>query len=336
MNINIMERQINLPKFSFILVNWNTKDLTLQCIKSIFDDCCDDFSFEIIVTDNASSDGSADAIESEFPSVKVIRNKENSGFAKGNNMAIQEAKGEFIVLVNTDVVIVPGCMKTLYKYMVNNSFAGMVVPQVLNDDGTIQYTLKKEVTLLRTLYRILWIDSIIPYLQTYSYKRSEEVEGAGGCFFMIRKTALEQTGFLDEKFYFYGEDRDYCKRLRSNKWKIMFIPDARIYHFSSKSSKGNPLKYELLLEVANLQYWKKHFSSSLRLYYSLRIAYHLIRLCVNFTRYCFNLKSKSSTRLKTKYETNWNVLLLLFKKIEKLPKEYFLLFEKQYYDLFGT
>ncbi|NLE05979.1 MAG: glycosyltransferase family 2 protein [Crenarchaeota archaeon] len=330
-----MENQINFPTLSFILVNWNTKDLTLQCIKSIYDDCCSVLAFEIIVTDNASNDGSADAIESEFPSVKVIRNKENSGFAKGNNIAIREAKGEFVVLVNTDVVIIPGCMKTLYTYMVNNSLAGMVVPQVLNEDGTIQCTLKKEVTLLRTLFRIFWIDSIIPYLQTYSYKKLEEVEVAGGCFFMIRKTALEQTGVLDEKFYFYGEDRDYCKRLRSNNWKIMFIPDARIYHFSAKSSKGNPVKYELLLEVAYLQYWKKHFSSSFQLYHSLKIAQHFIRLCVNFTLYCISPKSKSSARFKSNYEKNWNVLLLLFKKIEMLPKEYTSLFVKQYCDLFG-
>lgn len=133
--------------------------------------------------------------------MNVIRNPENSGFAKGNNIAIQEAKGEFIVLINTDVVIIPGCMKILHSYIISDPSTGMVVPQVLNRDRSIQTSLRREVSFLRLIFRILWIDTIFPSLVEYSHKKLESVDSASGCFFMLRRDALEQTGLLDTYFY---------------------------------------------------------------------------------------------------------------------------------------
>lgn len=320
---------MNRLTFSFILVNWNTKELTLQCIRSIIEDCNDKFSYEIIVTDNASTDGSADAIESTFPTVNVLRNPDNSGFARGNNIAIEQSKGEYVVLVNTDVIIIKGCMKTLYSYMMNHSETGMVVPRVLNRDGTIQSTIRKEVTLFRSVLRTVWLDALIPAFAEYSHKKLERVESAAGCFFMLKREVIEQVGLLDTDFFFYGEDRDYCKRLKHLNWYIMFIPNARIYHLNGSSSTGKQVKYEILMEVAALQYWKKHHLSSFETYLRLRLLYHAIRLVVNFILYRISFGCLSKVQNQPKYISNWYVFLLLVRKFDRLPPEYSSMIQKQ-------
>lgn len=322
------------PLFSFILVNWNTKDLVLQCIRSIVDDC-GTMSYEIIVTDNASADGSADAIEAAFPQVKVIRSTQNLGFAKGNNVAIEQCCGQYVVLVNTDVKIISGCMKILLEYMENNPNTGMVVPQVLNADGTIQISVRKEVTLLRTLFRVLWIDSVFTSLREYSHKKMESVDTAAGCFFMIQRDALEQVGLLDTDYFFYAEDRDYCKRLWDKKWRIVFYPKAQIYHYSGSSSKGKQVKYDLLMEVAGLQYWKKHHPRSFILFRILRIAFNCRRFISNFLVYILKKMMKQNNFYSNRSQGNIWAIKLLMNNVKAVPEEYSNLIEKQCGKLFA-
>ena len=273
------------PVFSIILVNWNTRELTLQCIRSVYQDC-EGIDIEIIVSDNASTDSSADAIEKEFPEVRVLRNSGNLGFAKGNNVGIHESKGAYVCLVNTDVEIIPGCFTVLRDYMDRNPGVGIAAPQALYADKRVQITARKETGFLNSLARVFWIDTVIPSMSWYSHKKLEEVDILAGCFWMIRREALEQVGLLDETFFFYGEDRDYCKRMRLAGWKVVYNPSAKIFHYEGGSSKVRPFHYYIQLERAYLRYWEKYHSGlSVSLYYLVRIVYHALR-CASNTGAC--------------------------------------------------
>lgn len=297
------------PTISVILVNWNTRDLLLQCIRSIKSDC-EGIETEIIVSDNASMDGSADAVLKEFPEIKVLKNQENLGFAKGNNVAIRQSRGDFICLVNTDVEIIKGCFPGLLRYMRDNPSAGITGPQALNADQQVQITARKDVGFLNSFARIFWIDILFPSLTWYSQRKLEEVDALAGCFWMIRREALEQIGLLDEDFFFYGEDRDYCKRMRLAGWKVIFNPDFKIFHYEAGSSKARPFHYYMQLERAFLQYWKKyHGKSSTLVYYLFRIVYHLVRYTTNMGANVLSLKM--NTERKSKALRSWYCIRML-------------------------
>lgn len=300
---------MNKPLLSVILVNWNTCNLTIQCIKSIFKDSYD-IDIEVIVSDNASVDGSADLISKLFPHVNIIRNSENLGFAKGNNVALQQSKGKYICLVNTDVEIIPGCFAELIKTIESNPKIGIAGPQAMHADKTVQVTARKETSYLNTLARIFWLDTLFPFLNWHSQKKIEEVEVLSGCFWLIRKDALNEVGLLDENFFFYGEDRDYCKRVRNAGWKLVYNPAAKIFHYEGGSSKVKPFHYYLQLEKAYLQYWEKYHSGlSVSLYYLLRILYHVLRFTINAVLCIFSLRK--NTMRKQKALRSWYCIWML-------------------------
>lgn len=307
---------MNKKLISIILVNWNTRDLTLQCIRSIINNNPDS-NYEIIVSDNASSDGSAEAILSQYPDVKVLRNSENYGFAKGNNIAISHANGDYICLVNTDVEVCSNCLGTLLNYISSDPEIGLIGPKVLNGDGSLQITARKDISILNTIARILWIDTLFPGITFHTHKKIECVDVIAGCFWMIRKSALNQTGLLDENFFFYGEDRDYCKRMRQNGWKVVYHPGAQIYHYGgSSSAKKDPYKYYLLLENAYFQYWKKYnHPHTFVLYLILRVIYHFFRIFSNFFFFLLTFGRKSETIVKIL--RSWYCVQMLIKDYRK-------------------
>lgn len=299
------------PILSIILVNWNTRDLLLQCVHSIVRDC-EGIETEIIVSDNASEDGSVDAVQREFPMVIVLRNRENLGFARGNNVAIKKCTGDYICLVNTDVEAITGCFRGLLNFMQNNPDIGLSAPQALYGNGKLQITARKEVGFVNTLARTLWIDSLVPSLSWYSHEKIEDVDVLAGCFWMIRREALEQVGLLDEKFFFYGEDRDYCKRMRLAGWRVVYNPNHKIYHYEGGSSKVRPFHYYLLLERAYLQYWQKyHKGFSQRLYFALRILYHGLRIITNAGAFLISFGKKQEN--KNKALRSWYCINMLLK-----------------------
>lgn len=305
---NIQER----PLISFVLVNWNTKDLLLQCIHSIKADCMG-LCIEIIVVDNASVDGSPEAVEETFPSVKIIRNKQNLGFAKANNVGIKVCTGEYLCLVNTDVEIVKGCFNELLNTIKDGPSIGIIAPKVLNGDGSLQRSVLIEDSLFSTIARIIFLNYLFP---DYNYKKGtiEKVDAVSGCFWLIRREALEMVGYLDEEFFFYGEDKDYCKRMRLNNWQVVYNPKAVIYHYCGGSSKGKAYKYYIRLENAHLKLWKKyHNTLSFRVYYLLRLMYQIFRCVSNLVFLVLTIGKKVSFVEKTKRSWFCALMLLGFK-----------------------
>ena len=263
---------------SLVIVNWNTRELLLKCLTSLYD-TIPDLRFEVWLVDNASTDGSLTAVEERFPKVRLIRNSRNLGFAAANNQALRQIKGRYALLVNTDVVITQGSVQTLFRFMENSGEAGMACGQLLNLDGTRQNSIANLPSLAllltnETLFRILFPRAYPSKLRRY--ESPIEVESCIGACLMVRKTAMDAVGLLDERFFFYFEETDWACRMRKAGWKVFFVPDAQFFHAQGQSV-GHEAKSRLLFYRSRYQYLKKWFPKS----YPLMVIAVLIRLLIN-------------------------------------------------------
>lgn len=265
---------------SVVIVNWNTRDLLLGVIESLFD-TTHHTSLEVIVVDNASHDGSAEALEERFPDVTLIRNDDNYGFAKANNIGFARASGRAVCLVNTDVVALDGVIDTLFAYLEEHPEAGAVGPRTYNGDMAIRQNCRRFPNLANALGDHLWLrrTGLLPgrSLPPSSYGATHPAEVLSGCFLMVRREALEHVGGLDEDFFFYGEDTDWGKRFDNAGWLCVYHPEAEAIHLGGASSKAYPVKYHLIMEKSDLLYWRKHHRFHERaLYVGIRLLHHLV------------------------------------------------------------
>ena len=277
-----------MANISIIIVNWNAKGYLYDCLASI-QATRGTFVLEIIVVDNASSDGSQDMVVSEYPEVILIRSSTNLGFARANNLGIQQAKGDFVALVNSDVVVHPNCFQHLTTYLEAKPDVGLVGPKVIGRDGNVQSSCGKLPGLWNTMCEFLLLHKCFPRLALFSgfqirnldYLRPVEVQVLSGCFCVARRSAIEKVGGLDERFFFYAEDVDWSKRFHDSGWKLVYVPSASATHFGGGSSAKAPLRYSIEMLRANLMYWKKHHGNWGRaVFFVLATVQHGIRLCV--------------------------------------------------------
>jgi GT2 family glycosyltransferase len=250
---------------SVIIVSWNAKGYLEECLQSLHE-APPWRSMEIIVVDNASTDGSPEMVEAKFPQVKLIRSGENFGFAKANNLAIRESSGKYISLVNSDVKVLPGCLDALANYLDQNPKVGNVGPRVLNPDLTMQVTCRRFPGLWNNLCRATGLASAFRDHQLLSgeqmfffpHDRLMEVDVLGGCFWMVRRETLDHVGLLDEDFFMYGEDLDWCRRCWKAGWKVVFIPTGVAIHYGGRSSASQPARFAVAQQSSVFRYWKKH------------------------------------------------------------------------------
>ncbi len=242
---------------------------------------------EIIVVDNASTDGSAELVEREYSEVTLVRSKANLGFARANNLGIKRATGDWLALVNSDVVVHPGCFDELVNAMEARPEVGLAGPKVFGRDGCLQPTCRRLPNIRNTLCQTFWLDQLFPRWPLFSgremrgwgYDKLAEVEVLSGCFWMARRTMVEAVGGLDERFFFYAEDVDWCKRVWDAGWKVIFVPAATTTHFGGGSSANAPLRYSIELLRANLKYWKKHRGAAGQAaFYLLCLVHYAVRL----------------------------------------------------------
>lgn len=245
-----------MPEVSIIIVSWNAREYLIGCLMSLYEE---DLPWaEIIVVDNGSSDGSPEAVEELFPEVRIIRSDENLGFAKANNIGIMASAGKYVCLVNSDVVVLGGCLEALKSRMDSDPSAGLVCPKVLNPDMTLQPTLRRFPSIKGALLSAIGLDS----RNCMPHDRVMEAEAVSGCFMLVRRAAIDQAGLLDERFFFYAEDKDWCRRIRNSGWKIIFLPEAKAVHYGGSSSSAAPVRFYIELHKANLKYWRKHHGSA--------------------------------------------------------------------------
>lgn len=274
-------------RISVVIVNWNTAKLTLDLLESLSDEL-DFLKDEIIIVDNASSDDSVEQIRQKYPQVRIIQNESNLGFAKATNIGLANAQGDFIANVNSDIKVLPGCFKNLLDFMEQNPDAGICAPKVYNPDMSYQFTCRKNSSTWDGIVELIGLHSVLYRIRMFSgeYEYLDKISSPfraqilGGCFWFMRKKMVEEIGGLDEAFYFYGEDRDYCIRCKKAGWKLYYLPSAHIIHYGGASSAIVPKKYFIHLQQANVQLWKKH--NPVRIY-----PFVVVRILTLFTRYLF-------------------------------------------------
>jgi GT2 family glycosyltransferase len=224
---------------------------------------------EIIVVDNGSTDGSVDMLEARFPYVKLIRSNENLGFAKANNVAIRESQGRYIALVNPDVQVLPGCLDALADFLDQHPDVGNVGPRVFNPDMTQQSTCRRfpnlwnnfcSATALATAFKNSRIFAG-EHMWFFRHDRTLPVDVLVGCFWMARREAFEAAGLLDEDFFVYGEDVDWCRRCWNAGWQVVFFPGAQAIHARGGASAAQPVSSAVVQQKSILHYWSKHHGS---------------------------------------------------------------------------
>lgn len=241
----------NSVTLSIIIVNWNTSELLRQCIESIYLSM-ELADFEVIVVDNGSSDASSGMVKFSFPEVKLIENKSNRGFAAANNQGLHICSGQFILLLNSDTQVRNGTIGKCIAYMKLHQEVGALGCKVLNPDGSFQSSFFRFERLRDLLYfHCLGIRLLVLLVRRFGFKtfnypsrywgrvfKSErEVDVVAGCFLLTRRSVIEAVGRLDEDFFFYGEEEEWCFRTRRAGWKIIYFPFSEIVHIHGASSK---------------------------------------------------------------------------------------------------
>jgi len=219
------------PAVSVIVVSYNTREMTLECLRTLCAglECPD---AEVIVVDNASTDGSAAAIAEEFPSARLIAHEGNTGFGAANNRAMSVARGEFFLLLNSDAFPEAGAIRILLDFIREHPQAGVVGPRLLNADGSLQISCYPFPTPLLAWLENLWLTRGYRGWRHDSVRRVDFVIGA--CM-LVRREVYEQVGGFDERFFMYSEEADWQRRMKDAGWEAMFMPEARVKHLGGAS-----------------------------------------------------------------------------------------------------
>jgi GT2 family glycosyltransferase len=267
-------------EISVIIVNWNTKNLLQNCLDSVYQ-TMGNLAFEIIVVDNASSDGSLSMLEEKYPQVIKITNQENKGFGAANNQGFAIMKGKYALLLNTDTVLIPNAVNKLWSFCEGHPAAAIVCGQLLNADGSKQNSVAAFPTLLTLATNTSLLEFLFPKSfpsKRYEHKEPIDVDSAIGACMMIRKKALDEVSFFDERYFFFFEETDLAYALRRAGWSIYQVPDAFIYHFQGQSIGYND-KSRIEFYRSRYQFLRKWHSFS---YYYLTSGIIFLRLVVNW------------------------------------------------------
>lgn len=252
------------PDLSIVIVNWNTIDLLRDVLASVRagqGGLC----LQTIVIDNASSDGSAEMVAEDFPEVALIRNAENRGFAAANNQGFEIARGRHILLLNSDTLVLGEVLPASVAWLDAHPEVGAMGCRVLNPDRTMQRTCSMFPSHLNLLLLTsgLWRlkrPAFFGRYQMMDWARDDEreVESISGCYLMLRREVLEGVGPLDETFFFFGEETDWCRRMRDAGWKLVFTPVGEIIHYGSVSARKLNHRRDLMLTEATVRLHRKH------------------------------------------------------------------------------
>jgi GT2 family glycosyltransferase len=291
---------------SIVIVSWNARDYLLQCLESLTPAACR-YPMEIIVVDNASSDGSAELVENNFPKARLIRNPANLGFAKANNLGIAAGVGRYVCLINSDVKVLPDCISRLVDYCEQNPDVGMVGPRIIGGDGKLQRSCRGFPTLWNMFCRALALNSIFPKIKLFTgYSLSywpqndtRAVDILTGCFWLVRRETMGQVGLLDETFFMYAEDMDWSRRFWFDGSKLVFVSSAEAIHYGGASSSNSPIRFYIEKQRADLQYWKKHHSRIATMLFFLISCLHMsLRIVVYSVMFMFDKSQRQSSRNK--------------------------------------
>ncbi len=279
---NTANQEGTLPTLSICILTLNARDYLQACLRSILrflppqessqspDESAAPVSYEIIVADNGSKDGTSEMLEAEFPQVRLIRNARNEGFTRPVNQMLAEARGEFFLLLNPDTLLLEDAFSPLVRWLRANEAAGIAIPKVLNADGSFQKQSRRgEARPAEVFGYFFRLGRLFPksralngYLQSWLPEDEiAEVKAVSGSCMFIRRQTWQQVGPFDEQFFAYQEDSDYCLRARKAGWKVMYVPITRIVHYGGEGgSKAQPANSILEWHRSYYRYYRKHFA----------------------------------------------------------------------------
>ncbi len=283
-------------KLSIVIVNYNVKAFLQQALESI-QKATQSIETEVFVVDNHSVDGSIEMLQSQFPQIRLIQNQKNLGFAKANNQAIKESSGDYVWLLNPDTLVQEDTPQKLIEVMEANHKIGLLGCKILNDDGSLQLACRRSFpTPWVAFTKLLGLANIFPKSKWFGRynlthldpNESYEVEAISGSCMFIRREALEEVGPLDETFFMYGEDLDWCFRVGKTGWKVFYTPVTSIIHYKGESSKVAIWDTNTHFYRAMDIFTRKHFKSS------SRFPIHWVLRFGIFVRYILSVLSKIS------------------------------------------
>lgn len=300
--------QSGLGRVSVVIVVWNAKKYVLECLDSLREHCATVCS-EVIVVDNASTDGTPELVAELYPEFKLIRNQENLGFARANNIGIAASSGEYVCLVNSDVKFLDNCISPILDYLAQNPSVGMVGPQMLAADGRVWRSTMRFPTIWNHFSRALGLDIAFKrsrrfgglLMSDFDHRSTTPVEVLNGWFIVVRRSAIEKVGLLDPQFFMYGEDVDWCYRFHLAGEGVVFFSEAGAIHHGGASSSHAPLRFYLELYRATWQYWRKHHGGLSQLGFLIAFSlHHSIRLLGSAFIYLCQPSQRAQTLTKFK------------------------------------
>jgi GT2 family glycosyltransferase len=253
-----------------VIVSFNVREHLLDALRALYPSS--GVSLTAIVVDNASSDGSADAVEAAFPQATVVKNDSNLGFGKASNIGIERTQGEFLLFLNPDVMVEQSCIRTLADFLLANPKAGAVGPRLARPDGRLDLASRRGFPTPRSaFYRLILLSRLFPksprfnrYNMGYlSEEQVHEIDAGTAACLMFRRSAIDEVGPFDPDYFMYGEDLDLCFRLKQAGWKIFYVPAAVATHIKGASSRQASSAMLREFHRAMWIFHRKHYASGL-------------------------------------------------------------------------
>ena len=262
---------------SIVIVSWNVVDLLRDCLRSIYaapgarmegGDALriGDYAVEVYVVDNASSDGSPEMVREDFPGVTLVAGKANLGFTRGNNVALRRCRGRYVLLLNPDTRVVGDALSRMLDYMEAHPDAGVLGPQLRYGDGSLQSSRRRFPTLMTAFWESTLLQNWFPrnrWARAYSLADTpddlvQDVDWVVGACMLMRGEAIQQVGLLDEHFFMYSEELDWCRRIVAAGWRVVYFPQAVIIHYEGQSSGQMVPARHIHFQTSKIRYFRKH------------------------------------------------------------------------------
>lgn len=249
----------------------NNKQLLDMCLSSIYKNT-KEISFEIVVIDNVSSDGSVEMVREKYPKVKIIENKLPLGFSENHNQVLKRFSSRYVVILNDDTILLNDAFDKMVKFMDMHNDVGILGCKIFSRDMSLQFSARKfpslDIKILAAgMFHNTFLGRFFPnnqftkeyLLLTWEHNDTREVDWVSGCCMMIRKETIDEIGVLDEQFFMFVEDVDFCFRAKKNNWLVFYLHTAEILHFGGQSTSRKPVKMIIEHHKSMYKFYKKHY-----------------------------------------------------------------------------
>lgn len=302
---------------SISIVNTNNCALLRDCLRSIIENT-HRITYEIIVIDNASTDGSLDMMKKEFPSVIIICNSERNGYGYSHNKGIEASSGEYVLIFNEDMLLTDNALDNYVDTIKNEHNVGVLGCKLLNPDGTLQHSCFNFMSVKHEYYQAIFPRNIVlpdsKFREKHYYwdhNENKDVDVVMGCCMLIPKSIFKEIGNFDTRFFVYAEEVDLCKRIKNSGYRIVFTPNACIIHYGGQTSKTMSIKMYLVMIESKFKYFEKHHGYMSLMAVKLSTAINASVRIIGWTLFLI-FRKNNTEESKQNVKRYWKVLVLIF------------------------